>query len=126
MKVSEKYSGKYLKAEHLQGREVRVQIAHLDEDVEMGEKKEKKDVIFFVGETKGLVLNRTNAETLAQALGDDSEGWHGASAVLYAVKTPTGDGIRIRVQSRPAKQNKSYNEADPPPIAAEELNSIPY
>jgi hypothetical protein len=83
----------------------------------MGEKKEKKDVIFFVGETKGLVLNRTNAETLAQALGDDSDGWHGASAVLYAVKTPTGDGIRIRVRSRPKTSSLSSRRSPMTPLA---------
>ena len=48
-KVSEKYQGQYLKAAHLQGRAVRVQISHVEEDVPMGKEGEPKDVVHFKG-----------------------------------------------------------------------------
>ena len=129
MKVSEKYAGKYLRAEHLQGRTVRVQITHVEEDVEMGKEKEKKDVVHFKGKWRPLVLNRTNAETLAQILGDDSEGWWGGNIVLYPVETPTGPGIRIQAyQTEPDDEvnpsSKKYTEADPPPNSGEHLDDL--
>ena len=96
MKISEKYASKYLKAEHLQGRAVRVQISHVEEDVEMGVEKELKDVVHFKGRWRPLVLNKTNAESLAQILGDDTAGWPGSNIVIYPVETQTGPGVRVQ------------------------------
>ena len=121
MKISKKYASKYLKAEHLQGRTVRVQITRVEEDVEMGKEKELKDVVYFNGTWRPLVLNKTNAESLAQILGDDSDSWAGGNVVLYPVETQTGPGIRIQefrepdaeVEAIEAKTAK-LDEANPP------------
>ena len=86
MRVTEKYklSGKYLKASHLTDGPIRVIISYVDEDVPMGTEGERKDVVHFE-ETgiRPLVLNKTNAETLAQLFGDDSNGWPGGAIELY-------------------------------------------
>jgi hypothetical protein len=77
----------------------------------MGEKPELKWCLFFRKEQgiKPLVLNRTNGELLARALGSrDSADWIGKDIELYADPTvPFGGklvgGIRVR-QARPAVQ----------------------
>ena len=130
MRVSEKYSGRFLKAADLQGRELHVQIAQVAEDVEVGKDKEPKDVLLFFDQKKGLVLNSTNAQILGEVLGDNSDDWLGARIVLYPTETAMGAGIRVRVHSKPTKQGKEqsklYDEANPPPISATELADIPY
>ena len=84
MLVSEKYpkQSKYLTVEDLQGRELHVVNDHLEEDVVMGMPKVEKDVLHFVGMEKPLVLSPSNARTLAQALGNNSDGWGGAHVEL--------------------------------------------
>ena len=61
MRINEKYEGKYLKAKHLQGRTVHVQIANVEEDVPMGADGEPKDVVHFKGSWRPLPLNKPNA-----------------------------------------------------------------
>ena len=119
MKVSKKYAAKYLRVEDLQamGGEIHVVIDHVDEDVVMGTPKVEKDVLHFVGDTAPLVLSPTNARILGQALGDDSDGWGGANAVL-CVEDTTIPWIKIRVPSKPAEQGNKHDEANPPPFTA--------
>ena len=134
MRVSEKYASKYLRAEHLQGRAVRVQIARVEEDVEMGKEKELKDVVYFKGGWKPLVLNKTNAESLAQILGDNSDAWPGGDVILYPMETQTGPGVRIQEYRaeqdaggkaiKATKAGSAFEEANPPPYTEEELDSI--
>lgn len=61
---------------------------------------EKKWVVHFKGAQKGLVLNRTNAQTICDAYGEDTDEWIGNKIILYVttVGTPTGPkpGIRVR------------------------------
>ena len=119
MRVSEKYTSKYLKAADLQGRAVLVQIVDVEEDVAMGEDKEKKDVVHFKGKWRPLPLNKTNANSLAEILGDDSDDWPGGYVVLYPVETPTGPGVRIQAckaesEATEAPKAAAYSEAEPP------------
>jgi hypothetical protein len=81
--IGEMYPGRFLKAlddvppppEGIDD----LTIANLDE-VEMETRKgvkEKKWVLFFSTLEKGLVLNKTNATTLARAFGSNSDDWIG-------------------------------------------------
>ena len=136
MKVSEKYSSKYLTVADLQGcGELSVQIDHLEEDVVMGMPNVEKDVLHFAFPVAGktaLVLSPTNAKILAQALGDDSDGWGGANIKLR-VEDATIPWIKVLVPSKPTKQNSRpydeavYDEANPPPhTAGDSDDSIPF
>ena len=48
--------------------------------------EETKPVIFFAEETKGMVLNRTNANILTDLFGDIIEHWTGQRVTLCAVE----------------------------------------
>src|SRR5271156_7041277 len=72
-------------------------------DIEMQEVgDDQKPVLSFIGQDKKLVLNKTNWTTIAEAYGDESDGWHGKQIVLYVdpnvryqgKKTPS---IRVRL-----------------------------
>jgi hypothetical protein len=80
MRISGAFPSPYLKAADLQGQHVPVKISRV-ETREIGD--EVKPVVYFERKEKGLVLNKTNANTIAVAYGDETEGWEGKEIVLF-------------------------------------------
>lgn len=60
----------------------------------------EKPVLYMKGAKKGLVLNKTNAESIAKLYGNDTDGWMGKKITLYPTTCKafgqTVDCIRIR------------------------------
>ena len=98
MRMSEEFPSKYLKADDLMGREVRVTIARVERE-KMGD--DFKPVVYFNGKEKGVVLNKTNAFTIANAYGDETADWFGNDVILFSVMTEyggkTAPAIRVRL-----------------------------
>jgi len=95
--------GKYLKAADLQGRDWPLTIAGIQqEDVSGQGEPEMKWVVYFRGGQKGLVLNVTNATTIADQLGDETNAWMGRQVTLFPTQTDFQGKqvacIRIRLQ----------------------------
>lgn len=107
--------GSFLKFDDLQGKAARLTIEEVrTEEINGDHGKEKKLVARFVGKDKGLVLNRTNADSIAEIAGsEDTDDWHGVQVVLYPDKTKFGgktvDCIRVR-----APQAAKPKPAPPP------------
>ena len=98
MKVSDQYSSSWLKATDLRGQPITVTIS----DVKMEQVgQDHKMVCYFQGKDKGLVLNKTNATTIATSLGDETMGWGGRQIVLMPTKVnfqgQMVDAIRVSV-----------------------------
>ena len=59
----------------------------------------RKPVVFFEKAEKGLVLNKTNANRIAYALGKDTDGWRGKTIKLHVepvdFKGDIVDAIRV-------------------------------
>jgi arabinogalactan endo-1,4-beta-galactosidase len=113
MKMSEEFPSKYLKAADLQGREVRVIMQNVERE-KIGD--DTKPVLYFKGKDKGVVLNKTNAGTISDAYGDDSDDWFDQPLILFSVMVDfqgkVGPAIRCRVPT--AKDNKAAAaKADP-------------
>lgn len=80
MKVSQVFSGDYLKAADLQGNEHSVVISAIEvKEFDDGNKL----LLTFQGRKKGLVANKTNSNRVAMAYGDDTDGWVGKEIILY-------------------------------------------
>src|SRR5262245_31680091 len=92
------YGSKYLSAADLKGQQRRVKIGKVDvaDFKEKNGVTKRKYVLFFEGEDKAMVLNKTNAQKLAQAYGKDRNGWVGQFVELYSETTPLGEGLRLR------------------------------
>lgn len=95
----------YIKASDLpQGKEVPVRISRIQEGEFEDEKRGKihKLIVFFEGKEKGLVLNKTNATTIAAAYGPESDTWVGKNIFLYSTKVSFGDNmvdaVRVRAE----------------------------
>jgi len=80
MRISAAFPSEYLKAADLQGQNVRVVIDRV-EMRDVGD--DTKPVVFFQNKNKGVVMNKTNANNIAIAYGDDTDDWTGKEVILY-------------------------------------------
>ncbi len=92
---------KYLKADDLEGeRKFRIKTV-TEEVIGVGADKEKKLVVWFTNDDRGLVLNRTNNRVLRGAFGDDTAGWAGkvivAFSMLVEMRGNPVQGLRVRI-----------------------------
>lgn len=103
MKMNDLFPSKYLKTGDVSGKGETYTIEKLE--VEKFKDKEgdeaTKPVLYFKGEKKGLVLNKTNAARLSEKFGDESDGWAGKKIVLRLESVEAfgkmQDSIRIKV-----------------------------
>ena len=120
------FPSSYVRASDLGTRRVAVTISHLKmEDV--GGDGEQKPVLYFKGTEKGLVLNKTNANSVVEIAGtDDYSQWAGVRIALYATKTDyKGKSVAcIRV----AEAGSQQGEPEPPvtPPITDDDPSIPF
>ena len=97
------YPTDYLAAPEFRGKDVTLTIASVSVD-EMPlagtTKTEKRPVVRFKETKKKLVLNKTNAKTIAKALGPLTVAWTGKRVTLYPTTTRFGketvECIRVR------------------------------
>lgn len=133
MRTSEAFPSNYLKAADLGGHAVRVAIESVTME-KVGE--DKKPVLHFIGKDKALVLNKTNANRITEAVGsDETDDWEGWTITLYACKVDFQgkrvDAIRVDDRpgsSKPPQRNAAsrpapppVDEEPPPPITDEEI-----
>lgn len=72
----------------------------------VGQEKEEKPVVYFQDDDpRGIVLNKTNATTLADILGRDTLAWKGKEIEVYAARVSFSgkevDSIRMRQAPEP-------------------------
>ena len=107
MNINDAFPSKYLKASDLPeegSQEFTIEKIQIEE---IGRNKEKKPVIYFEEDHKGLVCNKTNARTIAKVLGtEEFEDWTGKSISLYRAEVDfQGEMVEsIRVKSKTAKK----------------------
>lgn len=86
---------------------------------------EVKVLLRFEGTSKGLILNKTNAQTLWELYGRKTEGWHGKRVALYTeqvvVNRRTFNAIRIRETAPPAVTVESESVRTEAPQAEAEV-----
>jgi hypothetical protein len=95
---------RYLKATDLE-REKKFRIKTTTEE-EVGEKKEKKLVVWFTNDERGLVLNKINNRTIRGAFGDPVEGWPDKIIVIFPTLADNRGKMvpALRVRIPPPKQ----------------------
>src|SRR5687768_16485282 len=105
MRIGQAYPSKYLKASDIpDGQFVPVTIDRVEcEDVSGGDGEgETKPVIYFAGKTKGMVLNKTNANVIAGVYGDETDDWTGKKILLYQTEVEFGGkmvpALRVKVK----------------------------
>lgn len=120
MRISTAFPSNYLKAGDLDGRTVRTVMDRVDMET-IGD--DEKPVLYFQGKEKGIVLNKTNANNIAQVYGDDTDDWSGKEIMLFPAMVDfqgrTVEAIRVRaptakdrVTNPPRQQQQAHDNLD--------------
>src|SRR5690349_2468362 len=100
--INNEFPSKFLKSADLGGNIAKVTIDKVVSE-EIG--GDRKLIIYFQGKTRGMVLNKTNARTIAEAYGDETEQWAGAPVEIFSMKVDFQgrmvDGLRVRIPTQP-------------------------
>ncbi|HWE19657.1 MAG TPA: hypothetical protein VG758_21150 [Hyphomicrobiaceae bacterium] len=117
MRISDQFPSDYLRAADLEGKELTLTIRNVAME-EVGADRENKPVLYFEGQDKGIILNKTNAATIAELYGDDTDEWPGEAITLFSAMVTyqgkTMPGLRVKMPSR----KKGPKSGGAPPGAA--------
>jgi hypothetical protein len=108
---------KFFKAEDLPA-EKKFRIKSVtEEEVGIGKDKERKLVVWFTNDARGLVLNRVNNRTIRGAFGDTCDSWTGKVVVLFPTMAEFRGAMKpaLRVRIPPPKGNGAMVKAPEPP-----------
>jgi hypothetical protein len=95
-----------------------LQIAYVAWDEEIGNKT--RDVVHFLNDGRALVLNATNARTVAKLHGDEADDWSGRWVTLFfdpdvEYQGRKDGGIRVREQVPACAEGSSTTTQARPP-----------
>jgi len=129
MKASDIFTGSYLKAADL-GKHRPVVVIESVDWAELGD--DRRRVVTFRGKDKGLVLNKTNWNMIAEITGqDDDDNWVGQAIQLYATKVDYQgkrvDAIRVDYPpkgGKPAPPPKPLTPQEE--MADDDSDSVPF
>lgn len=117
------YPSTYLKAADLAGKAAKVTIRAVVME-KIG--SDIKPVLYFQGKEKGMVLNKTNGMTIAQAYGHDTDDWAGGSIEVFPAyvdfQGKQVEGLRVRLPAATARvvpnarARAEQPEPSPPPV----------
>ena len=109
---------KYLRAEDLK-RDTKFRIKAVTEEVfEKDGKPERKPVLWFTTDHRGLVLNKTNNRTIRGAFGDPFANWIGKIIVVFPMVAEFRGKMTpaLRVRIPPPKQASHQPAAPQQPV----------
>jgi hypothetical protein len=112
--INSVFGGGFLKAEDLQGRNIKVKISKVEvKNFDDGDKL----IVHFDGKDKALVCNKTNASIIAEVTGkNDTDDWNGESIWLVPKKVEFQGKLvpAIRVALEPPAQAAPAKAAPKP------------
>lgn len=136
--INEAFPSKYLKAADF-GDDTPVVTISAIEFEEVGKDKEVRPILYFEGEDKGIVLNKTNATNISKAYGSETDDWIGKKVQigttmvdfqgqsveairLYPPKRPS-----VNAPLKPTNGRKQFDDRNPPPRESADLDDeIPF
>jgi len=104
--ASEFDKSRFLKAADLD-KEKKFRVSKVTVEVlGQGDNKERKPIVWFTNDERGLVLNKTNLRALKEAFGDNMEAWAGKVVVVFPTMTDLRGRMTpaLRVRVPPPKQ----------------------
>ena len=117
--IEEAFPSQFLRACDLKGATTTVTIEKVLYEL-VGRERETKPVVYFVGKTKGVVLNKTNARKITELAGSGiTEEWTGVAIALYPTETEfSGEMVDcIRVKAAPRGSQAKIPLAPPALVA---------
>lgn len=114
MNINKLFKSNYLKAADLEEDMATMVIDRVDvADFDTGE----KPVLFFEGEERGLVLNKTNTRAIGTAYGYETDAWAGKRVILFTTTVDFQgsmvDAIRVKIPKAKIQQIPQPEERIP-------------
>jgi hypothetical protein len=121
------FNNDILRVWHLQGREITYRITRVtaltSEIVDRGQRKKTRQPKLELQTIKGrtvplpLLLNKTNAKTIAQMYTKKPANWVGKLITLYPTTTEVGGETQdcIRIRNQPPAERRAAPASEPPP-----------
>ena len=115
MNINNVFPSKYLKAADLNGKTIKVVIERIEVE-KMG--NDTKPVLYFEGKTKGMVVNKSNAQLIAAAYSPETDGWIGKEIKVYPGKVNfQGQMVdAIKVEVVPPIADDDFQDKELPPF----------
>ncbi|MGY2995489.1 hypothetical protein [Mesorhizobium sp. URHB0026] len=116
MNINEAFPSKYLKASDIPEEGQSVVISAIEEE-EVGKDKEVRPVLYFEGEDKGIILNKTNATNISKLYGYETDDWVGKKVQLGTAwvdfQGQSVEAIRVYPPKRQSPNAPLSNKAAP-------------
>ncbi len=119
MNINTVFPSKYLSAAEIEDKVVNVTIDRCE--MEQMQDGKSVPVLYFRDKSKGMVLNKTNAGTLAMVYGDETNNWPGQPLSIFTADTSYQGkmckGLRVRIPQRngqPAAEPEQQPDYVPP------------
>lgn len=103
--IHDAFPSNYLKASDLKGSQPIVTIDRVEFEP-VGRQKEMKPILYFANKEKGLVLNKTNSNKIAELAGTpETDEWSGVHVRLFSTHVEfQGESVEaIRVKAAPPR-----------------------
>lgn len=109
MNINNAFPSKWIKSGDIEGDDLVLTIKSVQiETVGQGEDAEEKPIVYFSEIEKGMVLNKTNADSISRLYGPETDGWTGKTIALFATEVAFGGkqtlALRVRLKT-PTKSN---------------------
>ena len=119
------FPSKWLRASDIPEAGLPVRINRITRE-RIGMDQKEKPIVHFANQQKALVLNLSNYDGIAEALGEaDTDRWPGKVVELYVTETSFGGKTMPCVRVR-KHVKKVATPAAPPPVADELADEIPF
>ena len=97
MNINDAYPSNYLRASDLKGRNIPVVIDRIEQE-KVG--NDTKMVLYFQNKSKGMILNKTNANNIAALYSPETDAWAGRQLIIFEAmvdfKGQTVPALRVR------------------------------
>lgn len=114
MNINKSFSGQYIKSSEIDHDTILTIRKVALESVGQGDDQEEKPIVFFSEIDRGLVLNKTNAGTIAGLYGAETDDWIGKQITLYSTEVSFQGkqmlGLRVRM-TKPTTQKQPATSA---------------
>jgi hypothetical protein len=112
MNINNAFPSKWLKSGDVEEDDLILTISRVVmEDIGQGENQETKPVLYFDETEKGMVLNKTNAETISRLHTPETDNWIGKKITIFATEVDFAGkqtlALRVRMKAPKVAQPKA-------------------
>jgi len=123
MNISNVFPSKYLKAADIGDHKPVLTIDRVElETLGQGKDADTCPIIYFVGKEKGLVCNKTNANTLTSFFGEETDDWHGKRVKLMTAPVNYAGKLTMALRFSP----EPVPQVDTKGAKVQETEDIPF